>query len=194
MVDIIKSSVEVDRHNPGLLPALQCTLKCMWHTQKCITGTQTFPISNLGGWKHTRVFHKSSETNRHQTLKHLWQYWCYGNWSVIGNKGPFGIGVTLGRHQQAGKLPRRRSRRNTTLRRGARTSAILFKKRGNIPEGQCHREGPSLTGDVHCLIFDWCRMPSLIYIFSWVSHALFGRIMHALVRTIYFYIIIWFSL
>ena len=55
----------------------------MWHTQKRIAGTQTFPISKLGGWKHNTVYHKSSETNRHQTLKHLWQYWCYGNWSVM---------------------------------------------------------------------------------------------------------------
>ena len=86
MVDPIKSSAEIDLHNPGLLPTLQCTLQCMWHTQKCITGTQTFLISKLGGWKHTTVFHKSSETNCHQMLKHLWQYWCYGNWSVIGNR------------------------------------------------------------------------------------------------------------
>ena len=87
MVDPINSTAEVDLHNPGLLPALQCTLQCMCHTQKCITGTQTFPISKLGGWKHTTVFHKMSETNCYQTLQHLGQYWCYGNWSVIGNRG-----------------------------------------------------------------------------------------------------------
>ena len=87
MVDPIKSSTEVDLHNPGLLPTLQCTLQCMWCIQKCITGAQTFPINKLGGWKHTTVFHKSSETKCHQMLKHLWQYWCYGNWSVIGNRG-----------------------------------------------------------------------------------------------------------
>ena len=87
MVDPIKSSTEVDLHNPGLLPALQCTLQCMCHKLKCITGTQPFPISKLGGWMHTTVFHKSSEMNRHQTLKHLGQYWCYGNWLVIGNRG-----------------------------------------------------------------------------------------------------------
>ena len=44
------------------------------HAQKYITGTQTFPISKLGGWKHTTAFHKSSKTNRHQALKHLRQY------------------------------------------------------------------------------------------------------------------------
>ena len=41
----------------------------------------------IGGWKHTTAFHKSSETNRHQALKHLRQHWCYGNRSVIGNRG-----------------------------------------------------------------------------------------------------------
>ena len=43
--------------------------------------------SKLGGWKHTTAFHKSFKTNRHQSLKHLRQYWCYGNRSVIGNRG-----------------------------------------------------------------------------------------------------------
>ena len=36
---------------------------------KSITGTQTFPISKLGGWKHINAFRKSSKTNRHQALK-----------------------------------------------------------------------------------------------------------------------------
>ena len=53
------------------MPTLQCTLQCMRHTQKCITVTQTCPLSKLGGWKHTTAFHKSSEANRHQALKHL---------------------------------------------------------------------------------------------------------------------------
>ena len=33
--------------------------------------SQTFPIGNLGGWKHTTEFHKSSKTNGHPTFKHL---------------------------------------------------------------------------------------------------------------------------
>ena len=56
-------------------------------SQKCITGTQTFPIFKLSGWKHSTEFHKSFRTNRHQTLKHLGQYCCYRNRSVIGNRG-----------------------------------------------------------------------------------------------------------
>ena len=68
------------------LPTLQCTLQYMGHEQKSITGTHTFPISKLGGWKHTTALHKSFKTNRHQALKHLRQYWCYGNWLVIGNR------------------------------------------------------------------------------------------------------------
>ena len=54
---------------------------------KCITGAQTFSMSKLGDWKHTTAFHKSSETSRQKTLNHLRQYCCYGNWSVIGNRG-----------------------------------------------------------------------------------------------------------
>ena len=53
MVDPIKGCTEIDLHDPSLLPTLQCTLQCMGHAQKCITGTQTCPISKLGGWKHT---------------------------------------------------------------------------------------------------------------------------------------------
>ena len=49
--------------------------------------------------------------------------------------GPFGIDVTLACLQQAGKLPKRASHRNTTLGRVARTSAVLLRKRGNIPNG-----------------------------------------------------------
>ena len=63
MVDPIKSCTEVNLCDQSLLPILQCTLQCMGHTQKCITGTQTFPISNLGGWKDTTAFHKSSKTD-----------------------------------------------------------------------------------------------------------------------------------
>ena len=58
---------------------------------------------------------------------------------VTENAGrPFQILVTLACFQQAEKQPTRRSRRNTTLRRGARTSAVLFRKSENIPNGQCH--------------------------------------------------------
>ena len=60
MVDPIKGCTEVNLHNTSLLPTLQCTLQCKGHAEKCITGTQTFPISKLGGWKHTIPFRKSS--------------------------------------------------------------------------------------------------------------------------------------
>ena len=32
------------------------------------TGTLTFPINKLFGWKRTTELHKSSKTNRHQEL------------------------------------------------------------------------------------------------------------------------------
>ena len=76
-----------DPNGPYLLPTLQFTLQCMWNAQKCITCIQTFLISILGSWKHTTAFHKSSDENQHQGLKHHRQYWCYGNQSVVGNRG-----------------------------------------------------------------------------------------------------------
>ena len=57
------------------------------HPHKVHRKCQAFPISKLGGWKHTTAFHESSKTDRHQALKHLRQHWCYGNRSVIGNRG-----------------------------------------------------------------------------------------------------------
>ena len=115
------------------------TLFSVSYTHKCIAGIQTFPISKLGGWKHTTASHKSSEVNRHLVLKHFRQYWCFGNWLVQlateEDGGLFEIGMTLACLQQAGKLPRWTSRLNTKIRQGARTSAVLFRKRGNIPNG-----------------------------------------------------------
>ena len=96
------------------------------------------PISKLGGWQHTAAFNKSSETNRHQTLNHIRQYWCYGNQSLNGNRGGRWALRNRGELpclQKAGKLPRRTRRRNTTLKRGARISAVLLRKRGNVPNG-----------------------------------------------------------
>ena len=52
MVDPIKGWAEINLYNLSLLPSLQRALQCMRNAQKCITGTQTFPISKLGGWKH----------------------------------------------------------------------------------------------------------------------------------------------
>ena len=43
--------------------------------------------------------------------------------------------------QQVGNLPSRRIRRNTTLRRGARTSAVLFRIKGNIFKGSVPPQG-----------------------------------------------------
>ena len=54
----IKGCAEINQYDPSLLPPLQCTLQCIGHAQKCITGTLTFRITKLGGWKHTTAFHK----------------------------------------------------------------------------------------------------------------------------------------
>ena len=100
--------------------------------EKCITGTQTFPISKLGGWKHSTAFHKSFKTNRHQALKHLRQYWCYENWSVIGNRrgrwtfrnwGDMGLSPASWETAQTNKPPK-----HYTKTGAARTSAVTANK------------------------------------------------------------------
>ena len=155
MVDPINGFAEINLHDPCLLPSLQCTLQCIRQAQKCITSTLTFPISKLGGWKHTTAFHKSSGANRHQTLKRLRQHRCYGNWSVVGNRGgrwalwnrgDSGLSPASWETTQTNKP------RNTTLRRGARTSAVLWRKRWTIPKWvsdpiriKVFKETPDLT-------------------------------------------------
>ena len=55
------------------LSSALCSL-CDTHKSASQVPMQTFPISKLGGWKHTTTFHKPSEANRHQALKRLRQY------------------------------------------------------------------------------------------------------------------------
>ena len=93
---ISNSGLEINQRDPILLPSLQCTLQCMGHAQKCITGTQTFPISKL------------------------YNHWPSGldNYTTLDKQ-------TLACLQQAGKLPRLTSRRNNTLIRGDNISSSL---------------------------------------------------------------------
>ena len=56
------------------------------HKRPTHASDQSFPISKLGGCKHTIAFHKSSESNKQQTLKLDTKFWCYENQSVIGNR------------------------------------------------------------------------------------------------------------
>ena len=55
--------------------------------QMYITGTQTFLISKLGGWSTILCSTNRPRRTEHQKLKHLRHYWCYGDRSVIGNRG-----------------------------------------------------------------------------------------------------------
>ena len=149
MVDPIKFCTEINLHDPSLLPTLQWTFQCKGRAQNFFT--DTFPISKLGGWKHTTGLNILSKTYRHQALNPLnnTDVMEIGRWLATEEDGePFWIGVTLACLQQAGKLPRRTSRRNTTLRREARTLAVFLRKWGKIPMGQCHHnKGPSITRD-----------------------------------------------
>ena len=147
MIDPIKGCTEINLHDPSLLPTLRYTLQCMGVAQKCITGTQTFPISKLGGWKHTTACHKSSETNRHQTFKNLGQYWCYWNRSVIGNRGGWWTfrnygDISLspaGRQTTQTNKPPKHYTKTTGI-----TSAMLLIKKETYSMGHCHNKGPCL--------------------------------------------------
>ena len=137
MDDPIKCCAEINLYRPSLLPTLQCTLQCMRQAQKYITGTQTLPISKLYGRKHTTAFHKSSQAHRHQTLNYHRQYWSYRNRSVIDNRGgrwtlwntdDIGLSQASWETTQTNKPPKHYTKT-------ARTSAVLSRKRLNIPNG-----------------------------------------------------------
>ena len=115
-------------HSERMLLILQCTFQCMGHTQKCITGAQTFRRRNFVLGAH----HKWSETNWLQTPNHLILYWCYGNWLVLIKKGRRwafrnwgGIGVS----PASLELLKRTIRQIITLRRGGGISSSVKKKR-----------------------------------------------------------------
>ena len=136
MVDPVNGSTEINQRDPSLLPTLQCTLQCVGHPQKCIIGTQTFPISKLGGWKHTTAFHKSLKMYIQQALKHLRQYLCYGIQSVIGNRGgrwTFRNWGVIGQSKSGNYLNVQAA--ETLNKEGTITSAVLLTKRGNIQNG-----------------------------------------------------------
>ena len=110
------------------------------------TGTQTFPKSKLGGWKHTTAFHISSKTNRHQALKHLGKYCCYWKRSVIGkrwgrwtfrNWGDISLSPASRETTQTNKPPKH-YRKTRNIPNGSNKEEIY-------PKGQCHHKGPSLN-------------------------------------------------
>ena len=104
----------------------------------------SWPVSKLGGWKHTIAFHKSSKTNTHQALIHLRQYWCYGNLVVIRNWGGW---WTFRNWGDIGLSPARRETTQTNkppkhyIKMGAITSTVLLRKRGYIPNGSVPPQG-----------------------------------------------------
>ena len=65
----------------NLMPTLLRTLQCMGHAEKRITGTQTFPISKVGSWKHTtasinrarRTVARHSSTIDYIGVKEIWR-------------------------------------------------------------------------------------------------------------------------
>ena len=71
MADPIKDCTDVNLLNSSLLPISPTHFAVYGPTQKRTTGTKTFPISKLDGWKHITAFHKSSET-----FEHPREHWC----------------------------------------------------------------------------------------------------------------------
>ena len=106
-----------------------------------LAGTQTIPISELGGWKHTTALNKSYKTNRHQAFKHLRQHWCYGNWSVIFLGGNRGGRRTFRNWGDIGLSPASRETTQTNkppkhyTKTGGHNISSSLKKKGNIPNG-----------------------------------------------------------
>ena len=74
----IKGCAEINVYYPSFLPTLQCTLQCVWHAQICIRGTQTFPISKLGGWKHSHHCVNGGIVRTTLTILMLWK--SVGSW------------------------------------------------------------------------------------------------------------------
>ena len=159
MVDPVKSDTEVDLNNSNLLPLLQSTLcrrlaSCPFSkAHNGITSVKTFPINKLGGFKCTSTFHKPPKMNQHQTLKLLDQNKCYahGNWSLIvpwRRRSTFRNLGNISWSPASRKATQTKYRwRNTTPRRGARTSAVLFKKKEETYRmGQCRLINPDSTG------------------------------------------------
>ena len=117
MVDPIKGCTEINLHYPSFLPTLQCTLQCMGHAPKCVTGTQTFLISKLSGWRHTT----DEQTRRTDTFLTILMPWkSVGNWQKRRMVDLSEFGVTLACLQQDRKLPRRTSGRNTKQAKSSR--------------------------------------------------------------------------
>ena len=87
-------------------------------------------------YKHTTAFHKLSETNRCLTLKHLRQYWGYGNWLVISNTGGRWTFLNWG---DIGLSPASReiTQMSTPSKHYTNTwdQKISSSQRGNIPNG-----------------------------------------------------------
>ena len=97
-------------------------------------------IGDLAAWKHTSRCHSVQDEPMSDAKTPLTaQDLVLCKLSLIGHRGGGGwtcrIGVKLASLQQFRKLPKRRSSRNTSQRRGTRTSAVLFSERRNVHNG-----------------------------------------------------------
>ena len=101
------------------------------------SSADTFPIDQHGWldrWKHTSGFHKPTKSNPHQMLRQLWQYRSYMDIGrQLATADEDGIIVTSVYLQQAVKLPKRSSRRNTNITPRKHTKSGTCLHRGRSP-------------------------------------------------------------
>ena len=169
MVDFIKGCTDVNLRKYSISAHSRMHFAVYETHTKVYHRYPDFPISKLGNWKHTTVFHKSPETNRHQTLKHFRPHWCFGNWSVffqLNRMSPFGILVGFACLQQAGKLFDKEKAETLHSRSGGQISSSLQKTRKH-PMGQCHHT-ESLMGLIYA--YHSKNKPSYFASGSW-THA-----------------------
>ena len=88
---------------------------------------------------------RRTDTRRSNTF---WQYWCYGNRSVISYRGgrwTFRNWGDIGLYPVSRETTQTNKPAKRLTKTEAITSVVLLRKRRNIPNGSCHHKDPSLT-------------------------------------------------
>ena len=114
-------------------PSLTQTVSGVCYTQKGNRSANTFPVSELGGWK--TPLYSINRPIQKNTRSHS---------NTLVTVGVKEIGLYLATEEEVdpvelssktGMLPKRRCSRNTTARQDARTSAVFKKKNKTHTQG-----------------------------------------------------------
>ena len=131
MVDPITGCTEVNLHYPSLLPTLHAMHSAVYGTRTEVHHSDPDLSDKQTGLLEARHCMRSinrprrTDTRRSNTLHNTDVVEIGRKLATEENGEPFGIGVTLACLQQAEKLPRRTSRRNTTLLITVRRNSYL---------------------------------------------------------------------